>query len=178
MCLFSVAFINFTFACIYGAVRATALEPPVVDLGYALHRATISSENSSYLAFPNLRYAAPPLGTLRFSAPHPPLDNRSIGIQDGSYGRICPQGTPAWSNATLANAPPGPTESEDCLFLDVTVSESTFNQGGAPVIVWIHGGGYIMRSKAVGGSRIGILDRSAEYAEGAVFVAINHRVRA
>lgn len=97
-------------------------------------------------------------------------------MQDGSYGKICSQGTPLWSNATLANAPPGPTESEDCLFLDVTVSNDTFEKGGAPVLVWIHGGGYIMRSKVEGGSPIGLLDRSAEHGEGVVFVAINYRV--
>lgn len=81
-----------------------------------------------------------------------------------------------WSNATLANAPPGPTESEDCLFLDVTVSQSTFATGGAPVIVWIHGGGYIMRNKNEGGSPIGLLERSNENIQGAVFVAIAYRV--
>jgi len=81
-----------------------------------------------------------------------------------------------WSNITLSNAPPGPTESEDCLFLDVTVSQSTFKQGGAPVIVWIHGGGYIMRNKAEGGSPIGLLERSSEHTEGAVFIAIAYRV--
>lgn len=116
------------------------------------------------------------MGSLRFSTPQPPLNNRSAGIQDGSYGKICSQGTPLWSNATLANAPVGPTESEDCLFLDVTVSQATFRQGAAPVIVWIHGGGYIMRNKAEGGSPIGLLERSAEQTEGAVFVAIAYRV--
>ncbi|KUJ08106.1 alpha/beta-hydrolase [Mollisia scopiformis] len=159
-------------------VPALTSDPPVVDLGYALHQATVSSENSSYLTFPNIRYAAPPLGSLRFSVPHPPLYNRSAGIQNGAYGKICPQGTPIWSNATLATSPPGPTESEDCLFLDVTVSKTTFEKGGAAVIIWLHGGGYIMRSKAVGGSPIGILDRSAEHAEGAVFVAVNYRLGA
>ena len=123
-----------------------------------------------------MRYEAPPLGPLRFSTPQPPLNNRSAGIQDGSYGKICSQGTPLWSNATLANAPVGPTESEDCLFLDVTVSQATFKGEAAPVIVWIHGGGYIMRNKAEGGSPIGLLERSAENSEGAVFVAIAYRV--
>lgn len=133
-------------------------------------------ENSSYLTFSNIRYAAPPLGALRFRNPQPPLQNRSVGVQNGTYGKICSQATPLWSNTTLANAPPGPTESEDCLFLDVTVENSTFQKGGAPVVIWLHGGGYIMRSKAVGGSPIGLLDRAAEHNEGVVFVAINYRV--
>jgi carboxylesterase type B len=118
----------------------------------------------------------PPLGALQFSSPQHPLNNRSASIQDRSYGKICLQANPLWNNATLANAPPGPSESEDCLFLDVTVSEATFKHGGAPVLVWIHGGGYIMRNMAERGSPIGILERSAEYAEGAVFVAIAYRV--
>lgn len=73
------------------------------------------------------------------------------------------------------DAPPGPNESEDCLFLDVWVSNETFHRGGAPVIVWIHGGGYIRRDKTEGGSPVGLLERSAEL-EGAVFVAIGYRV--
>ncbi|KAE8452254.1 hypothetical protein EG329_000954 [Mollisiaceae sp. DMI_Dod_QoI] len=175
-----MAFISFVIVFMLEVmIMATASSgPTVVDLGYALHQATISTENPCYFRFPNIRYAAPPLGGLRFSTPELPLDNRSAGIQNGSYGKICPQGTARWANKTLANAPPGPTESEDCLFLDVTVSESTFVTGDAPVLVWIHGGGYVMNGKAVGGSPIGILDRSAEHSEGAIFVAIQYRLGA
>lgn len=45
------------------------------------------------------------------------------------------------------------------------------------MIAWIHGGGYIRRDKTEGGSPIGLLERSAEHEEGAVFVAIGYRVR-
>lgn len=137
----------------------------------------IFKENASYYTFPWIRYAAPPLGVLRFSAPQPPPNNRSAGVQNATFGWICPQASPLWNNPALANAPPGPTESEDCLFLDVWVSQATFEAGGAPVIVWIHGGGYIRRDKTEGGSPIGLLERSAEHSEGAVFVAIGYRVR-
>lgn len=80
-------------------------------------------------------------------------------MQDGSLGRICPQGSPAWEviageflaeyyagkpydaspaniaavNATVtaANLPqPDPRTTEDCLFLDVVVAESIFSQAG------------------------------------------------
>lgn len=77
----------------------------------------------------------------------------------------------------VVDAPPGPNESEDCLFLDVFVSNTTFNTGAAPVVVWIHGGGYIRRDKTEGGSPIGLLERSAEQGEEAVFVRIGYRVR-
>jgi carboxylesterase type B len=193
MKLSSHALINISASIfsLLSSIAATAVSSaPVVDLGYALHKATISAvtllytskpsvaetHRKTYFTFPNIRYAAPPLDSLRFSSPQPPLNNRSAGIQNGSYGKICSQGTPFWSNASLANAHVGPTESEDCLFLDVTVSQTTFKQGAAPVIVWIHGGGYIMRNKAEGGSPIGLLERSAEHTEGSLFVAIAYRV--
>lgn len=58
------------------------------------------------------------------------------------------------SNASLTTAnalqaiPQAPGTSEDCLFLDVMVPKSIFdNGGGAPVIVWIYGGGYTAGSK-------------------------------
>ncbi|KAF2101226.1 alpha/beta-hydrolase [Rhizodiscina lignyota] len=165
----SLTFLLALVCCALPVIAATSTAP-VVDLGYALHRATIPQENSNYYSFPWIRYAAPPLGKLRFSAPQPPLNNRSAGIQDGSFGWICPQASPLWNNVTLANAPPGPNESEDCLFLDVFVSKETFKRKNANVIVWIHGGGYIRRDKTEGGSSIGLLERSAEHSEGAVFL--------
>ncbi|KAH8649248.1 carboxylesterase family protein [Xylariales sp. PMI_506] len=167
--------------CLLGAGLVVAIdsEPnPIVDLGYALHKATVSQENHAYYTFPWIRYAAPPVGKLRFSSPQVPPNNRSAGIQTGSFGWICPQASPLWNNVTLATQPPQPNESEDCLFLDVWVSKSTFAAGHAPVIVWIHGGGYIRRDKTEGGSPIGLLERSAEHGQGAVFVALGYRLGA
>ena len=105
-----------------------------------------------------------------------PLENRSAGAQDGSYGYICPQAIPAWESVAAANAPPGPEESEDCLFLDVVVSNNTLTNGGAPVLVWFYGGGYVFGSKSSAGDPIGLLERSNEHAKGAVYVSMNYRV--
>lgn len=68
-------------------------------------------------------------------------------MQDGAYGPQCPQATysvPNGPNSAGANL----TQSEDCLFLDVTVPKAIFDGqsrgsavGGAPVLVWIYGGG-------------------------------------
>lgn len=97
-----------------------------------------------------------------------PAVNRS-SIQTGSVGRICPQAGPAWSleaaqwipkylqgqavndslltsssgNGSLSLPVQDPRSTEDCLFLDVVVPQDIFESTGygAPVMVWIYGGG-------------------------------------
>ena len=99
--------------------------------------------STSLYFFQNIRYAAAPTGDLRFAAPVAPAWNRSY-VQEGTYGPQCPQATysvPNGPNAAGANL----TQSEDCLFLDVIVPKAIFDRrsgpSGAPVLVWIYGGG-------------------------------------
>lgn len=165
------------------AIQATTPQP-VVDLGYALHapQITTSQDERTYYNFSNIRYAAPPVGSLRFQLPQDPINNRSAGVQDGTYGKICPQAYTPWQNPSFVTAPPGEMESEDCLFLDVVVPESAWNQRSnlsRPVMVWIHGGGFQIGAKWGGPSTnpLGLQDRSFdEDGEGVVFVALNYRV--
>ncbi|KAF2810363.1 alpha/beta-hydrolase [Mytilinidion resinicola] len=128
--------------------------------------------------------SSPPIGSLRFEAPEDPINNRSAGVQDGSYGKICPQAYTPWQNSHLITAPPGEAESEDCLFLDVVVSKATWDNRCAgknvPVMVWIHGGGYQIGAKwgTPMTNPIGLLDRSFEDAEGALWIGLNYRLGA
>ena len=145
-----------------------------------------ANSSSKYYSFSNIRYAAPPLGPLRFSKPQPPLNNRSAGIQDGSYGNICPQAFPAWLQTALDvndvhyydNVGAGQTQSEDCLFLDVIVPTPLFDRPtpatGAPVVIWVYGGGYINGDKTSLTNPIGLLEHAYQ---SAIFVAFNYRVR-
>lgn len=56
----------------------------IVDLGYAKYRGqALSNGVAQWLG---IRYAAPPLGSLRFSAPQDP--ERVYGIQDASQVRL------------------------------------------------------------------------------------------
>lgn len=95
---------------------------------------------------------------------------------------------------------PGPGVSEDCLFLDVIVLEKVFNvtktngtsgyhevqcepsqpckvPSGAPVLVWIYGGGYTGGSKTSAGDPASLIARSLENdGEGVVYVAMNYRL--
>lgn len=85
---------------------------------------------------------------------------------------------------------------EDCLFLDVMVPTSIYSarkgKGGkrvstikrtsaylsqAPVLVWIHGGGYAVGGKSENGNPAGLLARSQENGgKGVVYVSINYRL--
>ncbi|POS78183.1 carboxylesterase [Diaporthe helianthi] len=169
-------------------IKATdpATTGPIVDLGYAFHtpQLTTSPDERTYYNFSNIRYAAPPVGSLRFQLPRDPIDNRSAGVQDGTYGKICPQAYTPWQNPSFVTAPPGELESEDCLFLDVVVPESAWHQrfnSSRPVMVWIHGGGFQIGAKWGGPltNPLGLQDRSFdEDGEGVVFVALNYRLGA
>ncbi|KAF5865783.1 hypothetical protein ETB97_002296 [Aspergillus alliaceus] len=59
----------------------------VVDLGYELHQVFSLNQTTGLYNFSNIRYAAPPLGSLRFRAPLPPKVNRSE-VQTGSVGMV------------------------------------------------------------------------------------------
>jgi acetylcholinesterase len=74
-----------------------------------------------------------------------------------------------------------PLESEDCLFLDVVVPEdvlSTAGRGpGAPVLVWIYGGGYTAGNK--NNNPAGLLAASGNSSNGdVIYVSINYRLGA
>lgn len=87
-----------------------------------------------------VRYAAPPVGALRFRAPQPP--ERWTEVADATrYGPACPQ--PVFPNMPLdLGAPQG----EDCLRLNVWASSGTQPGDGKPVMVWLHGGAYVLGS--------------------------------
>ncbi|KAL9582931.1 MAG: hypothetical protein Q9203_005285 [Teloschistes exilis] len=91
-----------------------------------------------------------------------------------------------------ANASPpfvDPRETEDCLFLDVVVPEQIFAQTqnstsaskGAPVLVWIYGGGYTAGEKTGGGlyNPAGLIKASqVDGSDGVIYVAPNYRLGA
>ena len=79
----------------------------------------------------SIRYAAPPIGQLRWQAPQNPARNNTI-IQAVAQPPLCPQSGAAQTPAIYGfNSGPG---DEDCLFLNVYAPPDAKN---LPVIVWI-----------------------------------------
>ena len=161
---------------------------PIVDLGYSRYRPVAENITGQYYNFSNIRYAAPPLGPLRWSAPTEPLTDPNNTIHDGSLGYICPQAPPLWfeqADTALGDLvkviPPaisGQRESEDCLFLDVIVPVEVFKKWRqshkrAPVLLNIHGGGFWIGEKGALYPPNGML-KAAD--SPIIYISINYRV--
>lgn len=119
-------------------------------------------EAKGVLAFKGIPYAAPPVGALRWKAPVRAA--RWAGIRDASaYGPICMQKMPNPDNGIGQYR-----ASEDCLTLNVFTQELT---GKRPVMVWIHGGGFVN-----GSGSAELYDGSQLAKRGVVVVTINYRL--
>ncbi|KAJ6572346.1 Alpha/Beta hydrolase protein [Mycena capillaripes] len=159
-----------------GILAAAALvlcadaQGPIIDLGYATYQGTVTAANISH--FLGIRYAAAPLGDLRFHAPQPPAN--ICGLQQASsMPDRCFQ---AWFGSSLNNPlqARAVTSSEDCLFLNVYYPSDAAGtpRKKLPVIVWIHGGGYVAgRASIYNGEDI--IDQSNH---GVVVVTIQYRL--
>lgn len=82
--------------------------------------------------------------------------------------------------------PQDPRTTEDCLFLDVVVPEMIFkgasktanDTSGAPVLVWIYGGGYTFGEKSAYSAAGLIHAAQLNNTEGIIFVSLNYRLGA
>ena len=87
-----------------------------------------------------VRYAAAPVGDLRFRAPEPPERWTEV-IDATAFGPACPQ--PAIPNVPLDL---GARQGEDCLSLNIWAPSDTRPGDRKPVLVWLHGGAYVLGS--------------------------------
>jgi para-nitrobenzyl esterase len=125
----------------------------------------IAGTGTGVRVFRGIPYAAPPVGPLRWCPPQPALP--WSGVHDGSHFGPDPMQdvNPLPARRSLA-----PGVSEDCLTLNVW-APAEVPAGGAPVVVYFDGGGYV----ATSGARQRI-DGNAYAQRGVVFVTANYRV--
>jgi para-nitrobenzyl esterase len=115
-------------------------------------------------SFKGIPYAEPPVGDKRWTAPV--AAGPWKGVRDASeFGASCFE--TSYSPQSLFFIPQ-PQLSEDCLFLNVWTPAHAKK---APVIVWIHGGGYVR-----GGSWEPQYEGTHFAEHGVVFVSINYRL--
>jgi len=139
------------------AAPLTAVRPTV-------HGPVRGGREGEVWSFKGVRYAAPPVGDLRWRAPQPPAP-WTAPADATAYGPACPQ--PAGSLAPL-----GARLDEDCLFLNVW-SAATDDAERRPVMVWFHGGGL---TQGAGSSPT--YDGSSLAERGVVLVTVNYRLGA
>jgi len=115
------------------------------------------------VSFKGIPFAASTDGENRWRPPRPPAAWDGVRVA-GSYAPFCPQ-----FNSEILWFELGPM-SEDCLALNVWTPNLEPDEK-LPVMVWIHGGGYVQ-----GSGNIPRLNSPALAREGVVLVTINYRL--
>jgi para-nitrobenzyl esterase len=142
-----------------------AAPPPVVRVDGGELQGVVDDGVASYKGIP---FAAAPVGDLRWRPPQPAAPWTGVR-QAAEYGSDCMQGR--FGPPPAPGAPPARVPSEDCLYLNVWSPASAARGAKLPVMVWIHGGGF------VGGSGASPNTSGTEFAkQGVVLVAANYRL--
>jgi para-nitrobenzyl esterase len=137
---------------------ATWAKPILIESGAV--EGTAKDGVTAYLGVP---FAAPPIGELRWREPQPVA--RWEGTRRAtSFAPACMQ-----KGVSMPGEKP-PVTSEDCLYLNVWTPDQAVDER-LPVLVWIHGGGYVNGSASM---PLYWGDRLAE--RGVVVVTIAYRL--
>ncbi|KAH7015865.1 Alpha/Beta hydrolase protein [Ilyonectria destructans] len=154
----------------------------VLFLVSSAHALSVSGNGVQYLgtqnktsgvnSFRGIKYAQAPVGDLRWKAPVPVTykkASKKTVINATLAGPACYQSTPGWrtqANVTLI-------QDEDCLLLDIqTPSNPTSDK--LPVLVLIHGGGYL-----AGSTQFTSGDSLVHQANGSmIYVSVQYRLGA
>jgi para-nitrobenzyl esterase len=119
--------------------RRAADDRPVVDTVYGPVRGT---DDGMVKVWKGVRYATAPAGELRWRAPQPPRP-WSEPAEANRVGPACPQPTDPKIPLDI-----GAPQGEDCLTLNVWAPSGTSAGDRKAVLVWVHGGAYVLGSAA------------------------------
>ncbi|MGB3454718.1 MAG: carboxylesterase family protein, partial [Litorimonas sp.] len=171
-------------ACSGGAPEPT----PVLQTAQGPVQGVVSADNSTIHVYKGIPFAAAPVGDLRWAPPAPAPDWSDTRIAD-AFGTRCMQPSDveggfferlidghglsaikSFAIKRVVAAMDPPPVSEDCLFLNV---RTPADADGAPVMVWIHGGGH-----QFGSSDFDYYQADGLPERGVVLVTINYRLGA
>ena len=130
------------------------------DLGWVM-----GAVGDGVAAFKGIPYAAPPIGDNRWRAPQPAKAWDMDANVGAKFGHDCAQAIFPPDMAPLETTP-----SEDCLYLNIW-KPAQASSAKLPVVVWIHGGGFVN-----GGSSPGVYSGASFARDGVVFVSFNYRL--
>jgi len=115
--------------------------------------------------FKGIPYAAPPVGANRWRAPQAAAAWKAV-LDASAFAPDCAQAPFPPDAAPIATQP-----SENCLYLNVWQPGGTKAGAKLPVMVWVHGGGFVN-----GGSSPAVYAGDAFARDGIVFVSLNYRL--
>jgi para-nitrobenzyl esterase len=123
----------------------------------------VVSPDGKVRTFKGIPYAAPPVGSLRWKAPQPVKPWPGV-MKTVDYPKRAMQGR-IFDDMIFHDEGP----SEDCLYLNLWMPEN--HQGKLPVMVWIHGGGFVAGSSSEPRQDAGNLSK-----KGVMVVSLNYRL--
>ena len=131
-------------------------------------RGLVVGQEDEVHCYRGIPFAAPPVGELRWRPPQPPAS--WDGVRECfEFGAAAPQKPSPMLAAFPGMKLEAPT-SEDCLYLNVWTPAKSGDKP-LPVMVWIHGGGYVM-----GAASQRMYDATDLARRGVIVVAINYRL--
>lgn len=138
---------------------------PIVETTYGPIRGV---DDGTVTSWRGVRYAAPPIGELRWRAPQPPATWKDVADAT-RVGPASPQPTDPRIPIDL-----GAPQGDDCLTLNVWASSDTEPGDRKPVMVWVHGGAYVLGSAAQSLYRGRVLAGAGT----AIIITLNYRLGA